>query len=43
MTIALFAPSEPAAPGDGSVSTAAVPPTVALMVPLLSASEVVPT
>ena len=38
MTMALFAPSELAAPGAGNVKTAAAPPVVATMVPLLRAS-----
>ena len=42
MTIALLAPNEFAAPGEARVNLAAVPPVVALIVPLFSANAVVP-
>ena len=41
ITIALFAPSDPAAPGDARVKVAAAPSEVATIVPLLSPKEVV--
>ena len=41
MTMALLKPNEPAAPGEGKVSVAGVPPVEALIVLLASAKELV--